>query len=197
MLPEAEVFTSVYDAETWDETLAGRVVHASFLDRLPGARRGYSKLLPLMNAAFESFDLSDFDLVVSSSHSCAKNVLTRPDTLHVCYCHTPMRHAWEPRFLDNEPLSRPAAFVARLLLGRLRRHDLAGASRPDAVHRQLQARRRPGSRSTIAGMRASSTRPSTSTCICAARATLATTTWCSDASCRTSASTSPWQRARC
>jgi glycosyltransferase involved in cell wall biosynthesis len=118
-------------------------VHASFLDRIPGARRNYSKLLPLMNAAFESFDLSEFDLVVSSSHSCAKNVLTRPGTLHVCYCHTPMRHAWEPRFLENEPLSRPAALAARLLLGRLRRDDLAGASRPDvfvANSRHVQAR---------------------------------------------------------
>ena len=143
MLPEAEVFTSVYDVETWRETLAGRTVHASFLDRIPGARRSYSKLLPLMNAAFESFDLSDFDLVVSSSHSCAKNVLTHPGTLHVCYCHTPMRHAWEPRFLANEPLSAPAAFAARLLLGRLRRDDLAGASRPDlyvANSRHVQAR---------------------------------------------------------
>jgi glycosyltransferase involved in cell wall biosynthesis len=143
MLPQAEVFTSVYDAETWSETLEGRTVHASFLDRLPGARRGYSKLLPLMNAAFESFDLADFDLVVSSSHSCAKNVLTRPGTLHVCYCHTPMRHAWEPRFLANEPLSRPAMLAARLLLGRLRRDDLAGASRPDvyvANSRHVQAR---------------------------------------------------------
>jgi glycosyltransferase involved in cell wall biosynthesis len=131
MLPGAEVFTSIYDVDTWSETLAGRTVHSSFLDRLPGARRSYSKLLPLMNAAFESFDLSDFDLVVSSSHSCAKNVLTRPGTLHLCYCHTPMRHAWEPRFLADEALSRPAAIAARLLLGRLRREDLAGASRPD------------------------------------------------------------------
>jgi glycosyltransferase involved in cell wall biosynthesis len=51
--------------------------------------------------------------------------------LHVCYCHTPMRHAWDPRFLRAEPLSRPAAAAARLMMGRLRRTDLAGASRPD------------------------------------------------------------------
>jgi glycosyltransferase involved in cell wall biosynthesis len=131
MLPAADVFTSVYDPARWTDVLAGHAVHVSFLDRLPGARRAYPRLLPLMNAAFESFDLSDFDLVVSSSHSCAKNVLTRPDTLHVCYCHTPMRHAWDPRFLRDEPLSRPAAAAARLMLGRLRRTDLAGASRPD------------------------------------------------------------------
>ena len=64
-------------------------MRVSFLDRLPGAQRHYPKLLPLMNAAFESFDLSGYDLVVSSSHSCAKNVLTGAGTLHVCYCHTP------------------------------------------------------------------------------------------------------------
>ena len=134
MLPQAEVFTSVYDPEPWRDTLADRRVNVSFLDRLPGARRHYAKLLPLMNAAFESFDLSRFGLVVSSSHSCAKNVLTTPDTLHVCYCHTPMRHAWEPRFLDGEPLSPPAAAVARLLmLPRLRRDDLVGAARPDVL----------------------------------------------------------------
>jgi glycosyltransferase involved in cell wall biosynthesis len=130
MLPGAEVFTSVYDAERWAGALRGRTVHTSFLDRVPGARRHYPKLLPLMNAAFESFDLSGYDLVVSSSHSCAKNVLTGSDTLHVCYCHTPMRHAWEPRHLAGE-LGPRQALAARVLLPRLRRDDLAGASRPD------------------------------------------------------------------
>jgi glycosyltransferase involved in cell wall biosynthesis len=131
MLPQAEVFTSVCDRAQWRETLAGRALHTSFLDRIPKARTHYPKLLPLMNAAFESFDLAGFDLVVSSSHSCAKNVLTPPGTLHVCYCHTPMRHAWEPRFLDREPIGRAGRAAARSLLGRLRRDDLAGASRPD------------------------------------------------------------------
>jgi glycosyltransferase involved in cell wall biosynthesis len=133
MLPRAEVFTAVCDRERWREPLAGRTVHTSFLDRLPGARTHYPKLLPLMNAAFEGFDLGAFDLVVSSSHSCAKNVLTPPGTLHVCYCHTPMRHAWQPGFLREEPLSPPARAAARALLGRLRRDDLAGASRPDVM----------------------------------------------------------------
>ena len=99
--------------------------------RLPGAARHYPKLLPLMNTAFESFDLSAFDLVVSSSHSCAKNVLTPPTTRHVCYCHTPMRHAWEPRFLAQEDIGRAGRIVLPLLLDRLRAQDLAGASRPD------------------------------------------------------------------
>ena len=131
LLPGADVYTSVYDPSVWGERLAGHTVHASFLDRVPKATTQYPKLLPLMNAAFESFDLGGYDLVVSSSHSCAKNVLTEPDTLHVCYCHTPMRHAWEPRFLQGEDLGRVARTAAKALIPGLRRSDLAGASRPD------------------------------------------------------------------
>jgi glycosyltransferase involved in cell wall biosynthesis len=131
LLGPADVFTSVYDRAQWAGLLGGRTVHASFLDRIPGARSNYPKLLPLMNAAFESFDLSEYDLVVSSSHSCAKNVLTTPETLHVCYCHTPMRYAWEPRFLKGEQLGPVAGLAARLLMPGLRRRDLAGAARPD------------------------------------------------------------------
>ncbi len=131
LIGPADVYTSVYDPAEWSELLGGRAVHPSFLDRIPGARRNYPKLLPLMNAAFESFDLADYDLVVSSSHSCAKNVLTPPHALHVCYCHTPMRHAWEPRFLEGEELGTIARSAARVLMPGLRRRDLAGASRPD------------------------------------------------------------------
>ena len=64
LLPEAELFTSVYDEIRWP-ALRDRAVHTSFLDRVPGAQTHYPKLLPLMNTAFESFDLSRFDLVVS------------------------------------------------------------------------------------------------------------------------------------
>jgi glycosyltransferase involved in cell wall biosynthesis len=131
VLPDAQLYTSVYDPDVWTGPLGGRTVHASFLDRIPGARTHYPKLLPLMNAAFESFDLGGYDLVVSSSHSCAKNVLTGSDTLHVCYCHTPMRHAWEPRFLAGEDLGLVSRASARLLMGRLRRQDAIGALRPD------------------------------------------------------------------
>jgi glycosyltransferase involved in cell wall biosynthesis len=131
LLPGADVYTSVYEPANWGDAFAGHRVHPSFLDRIPKARTQYPKLLPLMNRAFESFDLADHDLVVSSSHSCAKNVLTGPDTVHVCYCHTPMRHAWEQRYLEIEPMSAPARLMARALMPRLRRDDLIGASRVD------------------------------------------------------------------
>ncbi|MCW3064902.1 MAG: glycosyltransferase family 4 protein [Solirubrobacterales bacterium] len=133
LFPDAELFTSIYDPEPWAPPIAGRRVHASFLDRLPGARRHYPKLLPLMNLAFESFDLSGFDLVISSNHACAKNVVVAPGARHVCYCHTPMRYAWDPRFLAEEDLGRAAALAARALLPRLRRQDFLAAQRPDAI----------------------------------------------------------------
>src|SRR5450759_1762422 len=106
MFPQAELFTSVYDPSPWPSQITERPVHSSFLNRIPGAVRHYPKLLPLMNRAFRSFDLSGFDLVLSSSHACAKNVRTPPGALHVCYCHTPMRYAWEEGFLQGEDIGR-------------------------------------------------------------------------------------------
>jgi glycosyltransferase involved in cell wall biosynthesis len=131
MFPQGELFTTVYDPEPWPEAIKERRVHASFLNRIPGATRQYPKLLPLMNRAFRSFDLSGFDLVLSSSHACAKNVRTPPTALHVCYCHTPMRYAWEPEFLQGEEVGGLTRLLLPPLLGWLRRQDLAGASGPD------------------------------------------------------------------
>ncbi len=131
MFPQAELFTTIYDPAPWPELIKERSVHASFLNRIPGARSHYPKLLPLMNRAFRSFDLSGFDLVLSSSHACAKNVRTSPGTLHVCYCHTPMRYAWEEGFLEGEEVGRVTRLLLPLLLSRLRRQDLEGARGPD------------------------------------------------------------------
>jgi glycosyltransferase involved in cell wall biosynthesis len=131
MFPHAELFTSVYDPAPWPAQITERAVHASFLNRLPGAVRHYPKLLPLMNLAFRSFDLSGFDLVISSSHACAKNVRTPPGALHVCYCHTPMRYAWEEGFLDGEDVGRAMRLLLPPVLAWLRRQDLAGAAGPD------------------------------------------------------------------
>jgi glycosyltransferase involved in cell wall biosynthesis len=131
MFPQAELFTSIYDPAPWPVEITGRPVHASYLNRLPGARTNYPRLLPLMNGAFRSFDLTGFDLILSSSHACAKNVRTPPGVLHVCYCHTPMRYAWEEGFLDGEEVGRVTRMLLPPVLSRLRRQDLAGASGPD------------------------------------------------------------------
>jgi len=132
LYPRAEIFTSVYNPEGgWPQRLRDQTIHTSFLDRIPGAERNYPKLLPLMDTAFRRFDLEGFDLILSSNHACAKNVRTPPDALHVCYCHTPMRYAWDPSFLEGERLGRAsrAAFAAMIPI--LRRTDLRGARQPD------------------------------------------------------------------
>ena len=131
MFPRAELFTTVYDPEPWPALLRERPVHTSFLNRIPGAVKNYPKLLPLMTRAFRSFDLSGFDLVLSSSHACAKNVRAPAGSLHVCYCHTPMRYAWDEEFMRGEDVGRLTRLLLPPLLGWLRRQDLAGASGPD------------------------------------------------------------------
>jgi glycosyltransferase involved in cell wall biosynthesis len=131
MFPRAELFTSVYDPAPWPIEITQRTVYSSFLNRIPGAARHYPKLLPLMNAAFRAFDLDGFDLVLSSSHACAKNVRAPASALHVCYCHTPMRYAWEQGFLEGEDVGRALRVALPPLLAWLRRADLAGAAGPD------------------------------------------------------------------
>ena len=133
LFPEAEIFTSVYDSGPWPTEMTDRPVHASFLNRVPRAPRIYPKLLPFMNAAFRSFDLTGFDLVLSSNHACAKNVRTPPGVPHVCYCHTPMRYAWEPDFLRDEALGPAARVLIPPLVRRLRRQDFAAAQNPDLL----------------------------------------------------------------
>jgi glycosyltransferase involved in cell wall biosynthesis len=132
MFPRAELFTSVYDPEPWPAIITERPVHASYLSRIPGASTHYPKLLPLMTAAYRSFDLSRFDLVLSSSHACAKNVRVPEGVPHICYCHTPMRYAWDESLLLGEELGRATRVALPLVLRRLRRQDVRGASSPDA-----------------------------------------------------------------
>jgi glycosyltransferase involved in cell wall biosynthesis len=131
LVPHAEVFTSIYDPAPWPEVLRNRPVHASFLNRVPGATRRYTYLLPLMDAAFRSFDLSGFDLVISSNHACAKNVRVPAGVPHVCYCHTPMRYAWDPGFLAGEAIPGPTRWVLPIGTAWLRHVDRKRAAGPD------------------------------------------------------------------
>ncbi len=129
--PGAPIFALLYSAETGPASLAGRVV-SSPLGRIPGAATRHRMLLPLFPAAIESFDLRGFDVVISSHHTVAKGVLTGAGTVHVCYCHTPMRALWErthEELATLPPLARP---MAAALFGRLRMWDVATVPRVDA-----------------------------------------------------------------
>ena len=101
----------------------GADVRTSFLQRLPGAVHHHRSLLPLFPLAMASFDLSDYDLVLSSSHAAAKSVRTRHGQLHICYSHTPMRYAWDLMEDYIAPLHPLKRLFARRLLLRLRSWD--------------------------------------------------------------------------
>jgi glycosyltransferase involved in cell wall biosynthesis len=131
IFPHAEIFTTVYDPARYGPPIADRPVHPSFLNRMPGARTHYPKLLPLMNAAWTRTDLRGFDLVISSSHACAKNVPVPAGVPHVCYSHTPIRYVWDPEFRRGERLGPVGSVAFRALLPMLRRADLRGAERVD------------------------------------------------------------------
>lgn len=133
LVPHAEIFCSVYDPEPFDALITDRPVHPSFIQRIPKATSQYPKLLPLMDTAFRRFDLRGFDLIVSSNHACAKNVKTPPGVPHVCYCHTPMRYAWDPDFLLQEDLGPAARAIVKPLTAYLRRVDARGAKQPTAI----------------------------------------------------------------
>ncbi len=130
--PEADIYTAVYDPDGTEGRFEGRDVHTSFLQRLRPTARTFRALLPLYPAAIESFDLSEYDLVVSSSSAWAHAVICDVDTVHVSYCHNPFRYAWNDRDRTLaqrfDPLSRAAL---RHLFRRWRQWDWIAAQRVD------------------------------------------------------------------
>src|SRR5438128_2596764 len=91
LYPSAPIYTSVFDRRTVLPELRDASVITSFLQRLPHRRAVYKWWLPLYPLAFESFDLVQYDVVLSSTSSFAKGVITGPDTVHFCFCHSPSR----------------------------------------------------------------------------------------------------------
>jgi glycosyltransferase involved in cell wall biosynthesis len=107
-------------------------VHTSFIQHLPLARRHFRQYLPLMPLAVEQFDLSPYDLVISSNHAVAKGVITRPDQLHISYVHTPIRYGWDLQHQYLHQLGRgPRTWATRLVLHYLRLWDVTTAHRVD------------------------------------------------------------------
>ncbi|NJL36980.1 MAG: glycosyltransferase family 4 protein [Leptolyngbyaceae cyanobacterium RM2_2_4] len=135
LYPEADLFSLVeFLPPELRSFIHHKPVQTSFLQRLPFAKTKFRHYLPLMPLAIERFDLSDYDLVLSSSHAVAKGVITRADQLHISYVHTPIRYAWDlqQQYLKGSKLERGAgAFLTHLVLHYLRLWDLATANRVD------------------------------------------------------------------
>lgn len=131
MFPQADLFTHVYKPAQVSATIRRHRVTTTFIARLPFASRLYQRYLPLMPLALEQLDLREYDLVISSESGPAKGVLTRPETLHVCYCHAPMRYLWNmyQDYLGNAGRLTRAAMP--WLAHRLRQWDHQSASRVD------------------------------------------------------------------
>lgn len=133
--PEADLFSLV---DFLPSSLRGFIlqkpVKTTFLQHFPFARKSFRKYFALMPLAVEQLDLSPYDLVISNSHSVAKGVLTGPDQLHICYCHTPMRYAWDlqNQYLQESALDRgPSSWLTKWLLHKMRLWDLRTASGVD------------------------------------------------------------------
>lgn len=135
LYPQAEIFTIVdFMPEEKRWFLGDHKIHTSFLQRFPRAKQWYRHYLPLMPLAVEQFDLEAFDLVISSSHAVAKGVLTGPNQLHVCYCHSPIRYAWDLQhvYLRESGLSRGLkGWMARWFLHKMRLWDTRTANGVD------------------------------------------------------------------
>ncbi len=130
LYPQADLFTLVADESKLSPALRKHKITTSFLQKMGGVK-AYQKMLPLMPLALESFDLTGYDLVISSEAGPAKGVVPAPDALHICYCHSPMRYIW-----DLYPQYRAGAGrIARLAMGLtapwLRTWDVTTSARVD------------------------------------------------------------------
>ncbi len=135
ILPGADVFTLCDFLNAGERHfLGGRKPRTSFLQNAPWAAKHFRQYLPLMPLAIEQFDMSGYELVVSSSHAFAKGVLTGPGQLHICYCHTPIRYAWDfqHQYLRQAKMDRGVkGLAARMILHYIRLWDVRTAAGVD------------------------------------------------------------------
>ena len=133
MWPEAPTYTLAYHKARMAPEFGHRDIRTSFLQRLPGGLRHMRWYLPLMPTATESYDLSQYDVIISSSSAFAKGVITSPRSVHICYCHTPTRYLWEDTLGYLNELRAPsfAKLLLPMFLSYLRTWDRLAAERVD------------------------------------------------------------------
>jgi glycosyltransferase involved in cell wall biosynthesis len=133
LYPDATLFTLVRVPGTVAPTIEQRRVRTSFVQGLPRSRRWYRHYLPVFPAAVEWFDLDEYDLVISSSHCAVKSVISRGDAIHVCYCHSPMRYAWDQfdAYFGPDQVGRWRSRALRPVMAGLARWDASTANRVD------------------------------------------------------------------
>jgi glycosyltransferase involved in cell wall biosynthesis len=131
LYPESSVYTSVFDESKIGHIFDKKRVVPSFMQKVPFSKKYYTKMLTLMPRAFEEFDLSAYDVVLSSSSSCSKGVITTPDALHIAYVHSPMRYAWDLYHEYYGSAGALARFVMRRTMPGIRQWDVISSMRVD------------------------------------------------------------------
>jgi len=130
LYPQADLFTLVADERKLSDTLRRHKITTSFLQKMGGVK-AYQKMLPLMPLALESFDLTGYDLVISSEAGPAKGIVPAPDALHICYCHSPMRYIWDLYPQYRARAGRIAGWAMGLTAPWLRTWDVTTSARVD------------------------------------------------------------------
>lgn len=129
LYPEAPLHTLFHFPGSVSPAIESHPIRTSFLQKAPGIRRHYRSYLPLFPAAIEELDMSGFDVVLSSSHCVAKGVIAPPDAFHLCYCHTPMRYAWDQEHAYFPKRHGAGPRLRSLALTALRAWDVSSAAR--------------------------------------------------------------------
>jgi len=132
MFPDAPIYTSIYDPKRVDPAFQKMDIRTSFMQKLPFVTRHHQPYLPLYPFAMEQLDLRGYDLVLSSSSAFGKGVITKPETLHICYCHTPMRWCWNYyEYVEREQIGKMARRVLPLFITGMRIWDQTSSMRVD------------------------------------------------------------------
>jgi glycosyltransferase involved in cell wall biosynthesis len=136
LFPEAPIYTLLYDESKVGSDFPASRIRTSFLQKYPSfIRRRFKYLLPKMPQAVEEWDFNEFDIVISSSNSFAHGIITPPHVTHICYCHSPMRYAWDwsHEYLKEQSFGRTKEMIARRIIHQLRIWDRTAADRPDVI----------------------------------------------------------------
>ncbi len=132
IFPDAPVYTSIYDPQRVDPAFQKMDIRTSFMQKLPLVTKHHQPYLPFYPFAMENLDLRGYDLVLSSSSAFGKGVITRPETMHICYCHTPMRWCWNyDEYVEREHLGKIARSILPFMITGLRVWDQTSAMRVD------------------------------------------------------------------
>lgn len=133
MFPEAPIYTLLYEKKHVNKYFKNRKIETSVIQKLPGGVKHYQWYLFFMPIAVEFFDLRGYDLVISDTSSFAKGVITSPNTLHICYCHTPTRYLWSDthQYINELKYNKWLKKIISLILNRIRLWDRAAADRVD------------------------------------------------------------------